>query len=479
MAGPNYAPEPAAAPSAFRYAAASEAAGPIGEWWSAFGDSQLDGLIARALTGNLDLAQSEARIRQARAQEAVVRGGAGPTLNASAQAGYNQLSDNALPSALSGLGGGSTGGETAGGIGLPGEGFANYQIGFDASWELDLFGGQQRAEQAAIARIEAAVWSARDVQVRLAAEVANSYFQYRALQRRLMLSDLQIAAEQEHGETVAARVRNGLSSTLDQSRQTVSKEQLIAARTELAAQRDTRRLALETLLGLHPGALEAELAETSTAYPMLVPVPAGLPSELLQRRPDLRAAERRAAAASADIGVATADLYPKLSLTGVLQLASRELSTLLESDSLVANGAGRLSLPLVDGGARRATVDLRRAQAEEAELAYRSTIQTALREVEEALRRLDADRRRVTQLQAAAAAARDAADTSQARYRSGVVALDEVLDARKAAASVEDAVAQAQAAAAQDMIAIYKALGGGWDERRVALFGEGIDAANR
>lgn len=479
VVGPDYAPAPVAVPSAFHYARPAEGPAAVGDWWTAFSDLELKGLIARGVARNLDLAQAEARIRQARAQESITRGGAGPKLNASGQAGYNKLSENAVPSALAALGGGGTGGSTGSGIGLAGEGFASYQTGFDASWELDLFGGQRRAQEAAGARTEAAEWSARDAQVRLAAEIANTYFQHQTLQRRLALTDLQIGAERERSETVAARARNGLSSTLDERHQTVTAEQLAATREDLAAQIDARRLALETLLGLNPGTLEAELSAAPTAAPTLLSVPAGLPSELLQRRPDIRAAERKAAAASADIGVATADLYPKLSLTGALSLASRELSTLLESDSLNASGAGRLSLPLLDGGARRSTVALRRAQAEEAELAYRSTIQTALREVEEALRRLDADRRRVDQLQAAAAAAADAADTSAVRYRNGVVALDEVLDARKASASAEDAVVQAQAAAAQDMVAVYKALGGGWDQRRAATQQGGLDAGSR
>jgi multidrug efflux system outer membrane protein len=480
VVGPDYARAPVAVPSVWRYAAPAAATASVSDWWTGFGDPELDSLIGLGLRDNLDLAQADARIRQARAQEAVTRGGASPKLNASAQAGYNQLSENALPPALAGLGGGGgTGGATGSGIGLPGEGFATYQTGFDASWELDLFGGQQRAREAAGARTEAAEWNARDARVRLAAEIANTWFQYRTLQRRLVLADAQIAAEHERTETVAARARNGLSSTLDERRQTVTAQQLAAFREDLAAQIDARRLALETLLAVDPGALEAELADVPAASPSLVDVPAGLPSELLRRRPDIRAAERRAAAANADIGVATADLYPKVSLTGALQLASRELSTLLESDSLTASGAGRLSLPLLDGGARRSTVALRRAQAGEAELAWRSTIRTALREVEEGLRRLDADRHRVTQLQAASVAATDAADTSAVRYRNGLVALDEVLDARKAAASAEDAVVQARADAAQDMVAVYKALGGGWDDRRAATHEGGPDAGSR
>jgi outer membrane protein TolC len=224
--------------------------------------------------------------------------------------------------------------------------------------------------------------------------------------------------------------------------------------------------ALGTLLGLPPAALQEELAGSPGPVAGTMAIPPGLPSDLLRRRPDIRAAERRLAAATADIGVATADLYPKFSLTGALQLVSRSLATLLESDSLVANGAGRLSVPLL-GGSKRETVALREAQAQEALLAYQAAVLGALREVEDALTRLAADRRKVGELRASAAAAEDAADTARVRQRNGLVPMAEVLQARRTWLADRDALAQAEAAAAQDEVALYKALGGGWDERRV------------
>ncbi|MGZ3172279.1 MAG: TolC family protein, partial [Croceibacterium sp.] len=181
---------------------------------------------------------------------------------------------------------------------------------------------------------------------------------------------------------------------------------------------------------------------------------------------DIRAAERKLAAATADIGVATADLYPKLSLTGALQLASRSLATLLESGSIFANGAGRLSVPLIGGG-KHETVALRRVQADEALLAYQSVVLGALREVEDALTRLDADRRKVEELRGSVAAALDAAQTAQVRQHNGLVQMADVLQARQTWLGDRDALAQAEATEAQDEVALYKALGGGWDDRRV------------
>ena len=461
--GPNYQPPAVAVPATYSGAQARAAGSAIGAWWAAFNDPVLDGLIARAQAGNLDLRQAAARVETARAQERVVRARGGPSVNAGAQAGYSQLSKNALPAGLANLGGG---GEQSGGgspIGLPGEGFATFQVGFDASWELDLFGGQRRANEAAGARTEAAVWSERDAEVMLAAEIARNYQQYRALQGRVALADQTLASQREQLDFIAVRTRNGLVTTLDERAQQRKIEQTNAQREELLAEADARVHALGTLLGLAPAALAAELAPPAPVAPAVIEIPPGLPSELLQRRPDIRAAERQLAAATADIGVATADLYPKLNLTGALDLVSRSLATLLESGSIFANGAGRLALPLIGGGERE-TVALRRAQADEALLAYQAAVLGALRDVEDALTRLDADRRKVEQLRASVAAAQDAADTAQVRQRNGLVQMAEVLQARQSWLADRDALAQAEAAAAQDEVALYKALGGGWEE---------------
>jgi NodT family efflux transporter outer membrane factor (OMF) lipoprotein len=464
--GPNYRPPAVAVPAIYSGAQARPASADIGRWWAAFNDPVLNDLIARAQAGNLDVRQAAARVETARAQEAVVRAHGGPSVNASAQAGYTRLSENALPAGLANLGGG--GGQSGGGspIGLPGEKFATFQVGFDASWELDLFGGQRRANEAAGARTEAAVWSERDAEVMLAAEVARNYQQYRALQGRVALADQTLASQREQLDFIAVRTRNGLVTTLDERAQQRKIEQTNVQREELLAEADPRVHALGTLLGLAPAALAAELAPPAPVAPAAIEIPAGLPSELLQRRPDIRAAERQLAAATADIGVATADLYPKLNLTGALDLVSRSLASLLESGSIFANGAGRLALPLIGGGERE-TVALRQAQAHEALLAYQSAVLVALHDVEDALTRLDADRRKVTELSASVAAAQDAADTAQVRQRNGLVQMAEVLQARQAWLADRDALAQAEVAAAQDEVALYKALGGGWDERRI------------
>lgn len=301
----------------------------------------------------------------------------------------------------------------------------------------------------------------------MVAEVANTYQQYRMLQRRIAVADAMIAADRALLDFVRVRTDKGLVTTLDERRQESDVAQQIAQREDLAAQAQALVHALSILLGLAPGALSTELSAAPQAAPVAMEVAAGLPSELLLRRPDIRAAERDLAAATADIGVATADLYPKFSLTGALQLASRSLSTLIQADSLQANGAGRLSLPLLGRGEKKATIHVREAQADEALLAYQGKVLGALRDVEDALTRLDADRKRAMHLRLSATAAQDSVDTAEVRYRNGLTSYLDVLEARQALFSARDALAQADAHAAQDVVALYKALGGGWDEGRM------------
>lgn len=467
VVGPDYRAPDARPPAAFGEPADRGAvAADLAAWWAGFDDPVLNDLVARALTANPDIRIAAARVRQARAEARIAGAERLPEVNASAQAAHNRLSENSVPGGLVALGSQAPGQSPASALGLPGLAFDTYQAGFDAAWELDLFGGQRRAVEAAAARTAQAAWTARDAEVLVAAEVANSYLQYRALQRRIAIAEANLAAERELLDFVRARARNGLVTSLDERRQEREIDELAAEREDLIAQRNGQRHALGVLLGAPPMTLAGQLAASAPAPAPPPQIPAGLPSELLLRRPDLRAAERRLAAAVADQGVAVADLYPRISLTGAAQLVSTSLASLLESDSLQASAAARASLPLFDGGLRRGTVQLRRAQAEEALAAYDAQVLTALKDVEDALSRLDADRRRLVQLRAAEAAARDAADTAAVQYRNGLTPFLDVLEARQSHLTAQDALAQAEAAGAQDAVALYKALGGGWDERR-------------
>jgi len=454
-------------PAAFASDHAPGEAGELAAWWAAFDDPTLTSLVSRALAANLDVRQAAARVREARLQQRIVRGGQGPRLDASAGATAARLSKNALPSALAGLAsGGSGSGGSGGGLGLPGETFKTFQAGFDASWELDLFGGDARTNEAAQARADAALWSRRDAEVILAAEVADTWLHERSLQRRIALADATLATRRDLLAFAEVRARHGLAADTEALRQRQAIRQASAQREDLAAQADADRHALALLLGLAPTAPAADLPQPDQRAAAPLDVPPGLPSELLERRPDIRAAERTLAAAMADIGAAQADLYPRISLTGALQMASRSLSTLVDADSRQDNLGGKVVFPLLGRDRLHATVDLRQAQADEAAIAWRKTVLQALREVEDALTRLDADRRRTHDLRDAAQAAQDAADSAGVAYRHGLSAAADMLSAREAQLAAEDAALQAEAATAHDAVALYKALGGGWDARR-------------
>ncbi|MGR6327543.1 efflux transporter outer membrane subunit [Sphingomonas sp. XXL09] len=472
--GPNYTPPAAAVPPAFVGPQAGVQAArqaDVTHWWRAFADPQLDRLVDRALKDSPDIAIAAARVRQARTQEIAARAQGLPQVNASANATHVEFSKNAGFSSLARLFGGSSGGGSSGGSGsssgiaLPGSGITTYAVGFDASWELDLLGGVRRQVQGAVARTEAAEWNRRDAATMIAAEVAQAYFAMRFDQQQtaIIQSELQ---RQRGALRIAGNVAKvGLVPPIDVTRQRGSITSTEARLLPIAADMAVRRHALAILLGLEPAALDAELTAPAAAPIATVPViPVGLPSDLLRRRPDVRAAERNLAAATADIGVAVADLYPRFSLTGMAQLISTALGNLFSGDSLQLTGTGAAQFPLIDFGRRRATVKAREAARDEAYLDYRQTVLQALRDVEDALVQLDAERQRHVVLMRAVADADASVRATTAQYRTGFVAQDAVLNTEAQSLSAREQVAMSEAQLRQQTIALAKALGGGWED---------------
>ncbi len=470
--GPGYRPPELPVPPAFVEPVPADARpADLAAWWRGFGDPELDRLIAIALADGLDIKAAASRVRQARLGEVAARAAQLPEVNAAGDVTHLELSKNAGISALaSQFGGGATGGGGAqqGGIVLPGGGITTYALGFDASWELDLFGGLARGREAAAARTDAAVWNARDAAVTLAAEVAGDYVQLRQLQAQeaVLRADIARAARglelQQHQATV------GLVPTGDSIRQ---RAQIATTEGRLAPLLGEQRVqihALALLLARTPDSLSAELTPPRADPPAPPAVPPGLPADLLRRRPDIRAAERRLAAATADIGVAVADLYPKISLTGMAQLISTALGNLFSTDSIQATGTGSLSFPLLDFGRRRAEVGMRREDREQAYIDYQRTVLAALRDVEDALARIDADREQRATLVAGVADAARATRAVNARYVTGLVDLSAVLDARATELSQRDTLAQSEGKLRRDLASLYKALGGGWESAPVA-----------
>ncbi|MBO0749616.1 MAG: efflux transporter outer membrane subunit [Porphyrobacter sp.] len=475
--GPNYRPPgaPAGLPPQFGEAVTgSEPAPDLIGWWRAYDDPELDRLIALALAGNPDIGIATSRIAQARAAEREAGAERLPQVNATAGTSYMRFSKNAGLSSLASLfGGGAQGGSggstsgggssSGGGIAAPGGDIQTYSLGFDASWELDLFGGGRRAVEGAVARREASVWNARDAQLSLVAEVTDAYLELRALQQREQIARNEVAREQGYLAIAQHTAQAGLLARSDFIRQRSELAGAQAAIEPIVAQGKADMHALGALAGQTPDSLIVELSQPRPPLAFPPVVPPGLPSELLRRRPDVRAAERNLAAATADIGVAVAALFPKFSLTGVAQLISTALSNLISPDSLQISANANATFPVLDFGRGRAKVAERKAAADEAYFQYQKVVLNALRDVEDALIRIRADDAQRQSLAAGLADARTAVGSVEARYRAGLTDYGDVLLARRAVLSAEDGLAVAEGMQRRDLVSLYKALGGGWE----------------
>jgi NodT family efflux transporter outer membrane factor (OMF) lipoprotein len=460
--GPNYSRPDTPVPPAYAepHAATAPSDAELASWWSGFRDPKLDELVNRAVAQNLDVEGAAARIREARAQERVAGAAASPQVSANASVTEQRISEHAIPAPPGGGQGGNAG------FALPGTEFTTWRAGFDASWEIDLFGKTRRSIEAAQARTAAAIWNLRDLQVTAAAEVASAYLQLRTLQQRIAIAEAEVAREERALELVSARVRGGLVTGQDLEQQKSQLASAKAAIPPLKAEANAQIHKIGVLTGAPPETLIADLSPAGSGASSSSPpqVPAGLPSDLLRRRPDIRVAERNLAAATADIGVATADLYPRFSLTAAPALVSTALGSLLEWGSRSFTGAAAIDWPIFNGGRTRANIDVTNARQEQALTAYRKTILTALQDVEDALSQVDNDQRQQVSLEQALANARRAEDIARTRYRGGLVTLSDVLQAQAVRISLENQVAQTKGALARDTVALYKALGGGWPE---------------
>lgn len=461
IVGPDYRAPAIDTPARFHGAPAGDAAADsdLAAWWAGFGDPMLDSLVARAIAGNLDLQTAAARIREARAGE-VVAGAAGrPQVSAEASATHSRISENAV--SPTGFGDDPEGPGNPS-IGFPGAEFETFRIGFDAAWEIDLFGRTRRAVEAARARTEAMRWSRRDLEVSVAAEVADAYLALRSLQRRIALAEADLGRQRRFEEIVFARTEGGLVSGLDLAGQRAESERLAALIPTLEADSRGRIFAIAILVGEEPGALLDERSPAPAA-PLAPPIiPVGLPSDLLRRRPDIREAERALAAATADIGVATVDLYPRFTPTAAPMLVSQALSSLLDWGSRNYSAGAGLSWPLFQGGRARGNIAAAEAREEQALLAYRATVLTALGDVEDALSRHTEEQRRIAALEAGLAAAREAEALARTRHQGGLTDLTDVLTSQGRRIDMEEQLTLSQAALARDLVALYKALGGGW-----------------
>lgn len=422
-----------AVPAAWSTVAPVRDAASLSAWWQYFGDPALTALIEQALAANPSVASAQAALRQSRALVQVQQARLGPDVGVSGSA---QRSRSAS--------GGSAN---------------SFRAGFDASWEPDVFGGQRAARDAASLDAEASAFSLGEVQVSVAAEVAQTYITLRSAGQRLAIARENLATQEETLRITQWRVQAGLATSLqsEQARAAVeqTRAQIPALQTSLALAR--HQLALLTGRGV---------AEFSLAEGGAVPQPAddlalAFPAETLRQRPDVRAAEARVGAAAQRVVQADAARYPSFSLSGSLGLSALTLSG-LGSGAVVSSLLAGVSLPVFDGGALRAQGEAQRAAFDQAREAHRSAVLSALKDVEDALVALQGDRERLARLRDAADAANNAALLARQRYASGLVDFQTVLETQRTQLSVQDNVAASLSDVAGDHVRLYKALGGGW-----------------
>jgi NodT family efflux transporter outer membrane factor (OMF) lipoprotein len=483
---------------------------PVTDWWKTFHDPELEKLVGQALRENLNLQIAITRIRESRFQRNMAAADLFPNVNADAGYAISRGSKNVkLPlggSSSSSSGGSSSSSSTShsavqskaqspsqsssgnssqnssssggssdnnsafdnqltpfGKGGLPSATTELYQAGFDASWEIDVFGGKRRQVEAATAEVEAANESRRDLTVTLLAEVARNYFELRGIQERLEIARTNLADQNEVLELTRSRAKSGLTSEADVTR--AAAETATTASTIPPLEAGARQLihALSTLLAQEPNALSDELEKIQPLPPTPPEVPVGLPSELIERRPDIREAERQIVAANARIGSAKADLFPKFALIASAGLDSSSPGNLLDWESRYFLISPTVTWRIFDAGRVISNIQLQKANKQESALQYRATILKALQEVEDALVNYATEQKRRNDLADATSQNKLSLELSRARYDHGLVSFLEVLDAERSFLSSQDSLAQSDLAVTTDLVALYKALGGGWE----------------
>jgi multidrug efflux system outer membrane protein len=431
-------------------------------WWRQFHDEQLDRLEDDAVAGNLGLKASYLRIVAARVQVQATRAQGLPSLAASASYSREQLGLAGIVKSQ-GVAAGSASPALQDLISSLEKPVNLYQLGFDASWEIDVFGRVRRSVEAADAQSQEAVESKNDLLVSLEAEVAQAYFQLRAGQMLLQMVNVLIADQREVVELTSSRQTHGLGSEADVQ---TARAQLSSLEAQLPQYEFTiasSRHALAVLCGRTPEAFDTELGTTGELPPLPQTVPVGIPSELARRRPDIRNAEAALHDATAQIGVSMASLYPRLSLSGTLGLRNTNTRYLFDWASKFYTAGPSVSIPIFQGGALIANVKLTRSEAAAAALSYRNTVLTALQEVEDGLVSLREDARRSAALNDAVAADQRALDINVDAYRKGIVTYVTVLTLQLQTVQARQQLAQALLTQSIDLVKLYKALGGGWE----------------
>jgi len=415
-------------------------------WWTYLDDPELDSLIERATVGNLDLKQAVARIRQARAAFGIATGEIAPSIDAQGQTQTSRVSNNVSEGTA------------------PPQSRTDtfYGLGLDSTWEIDLWGRIRRNIESADASIGASIEDFRDVLVVLYAEVANTYVQIRTLQSRITSALSNVKTQQGALQLTVDRNRAGLAPDLDvkQAELNLATTQAFVPTLRAALAQNVNRLAV--LLGAYPAALHTELEQSAPIPEPPAEVIVGLPTELLRQRPDIRSAERQLAAQNAQIGVATADLYPSLSLTGSFAFESFSASDLLKWESRAFSFGPTVRWNIFDAGRIRSNILVQDALTEELLANYEQTVLTAVEDVESAMAAYVQELQRRQALERSVVAARASVNLVDTLYRSGLTDFQNVLDTQRSQFQQEDSLAESQGLVTQNLISVYQSLGGGW-----------------
>ena len=463
--GPNYTPPVAPAQDVFENAGAASLGGDSRgeastsasdvmleelEWWEQLGDDQLTQLVERAMRSNLDLEIAEARLLEARAARRAAGGRLLPSVTSVATGGTQRASGQG-PGPLAGL-------AEAGLADLVNDQFT---LAFEAAWEIDLFGRLRRAREASQARLESTEEAYRATALLVASEVASAYVQLRGAERRLELAERNLQIQRDSLDVIEGKVDSGLTSPIDFERGRGQLEGTRAALAPLRAEIAATRHRLAVLLGETPNALERTLEPAQVPEPPAA-IAAGLPADLIRRRPDLRQAERAVHAATADVGAAIAERFPQLSIGGSRGFESGKLSDLLESASRTWSLGPQIVAPIFQGRQLKAGVDASKARLQGAEATYTLTVLGALAEVESLLVAYQEARTARASLSEAASASEAAAGYAEVLYDEGLRDFLVLLDAQRSQTAADDALALAETNVALQAVSLYRALGGGW-----------------
>ncbi len=478
VVGPNFERPEAAAPDVFNRTQSAQALSrPVEsdfnpDWWKLLNDPTLNSLEERLGDANLDVAAASARLLQSRAEQRIVGADQYPSFNGAASYNRERGSMNGI---LSLLGVTPTGTQTQSASGasptgvaaLPGDkgspAYDLYQFGFDASWELDFWGRVRRGVEAATAMSEASYQDRNAVLLSARAELARDYVQLRDIQALLEIAKQNLAIARDATKLTETRVREGVTTNLDVANASAQAESIESLIPTLEASRETTVNAIGVLLGMQPGGLRQMLSEAGDVPALPRQVPIGFPSEVVQRRPDIRRAEAQLHAATATIGMAKADFYPRISLNGSAGFQSLQLSTLADWASGQFVIGPSITLPIFEGGRLKGTLHLREAQQQEAAIVYKRTVLQAWREVDDALVVYDAEQRRNDRLKEVVSLNQRALAIARQRYKAGAVDFLDVLNVQKQLLDAQSNLEHSKANAATNLITLCKVLGGGWE----------------